>query len=136
MGNIDSTDGDTSQHDTAQSVAVTMLSREDMLLYQLPYFAHITRSESERQELEKIIAFHGIQGSSELLDDDAMALDEDYEQPATEGYTDTSEPVHPSPTKPRRVLKGQGSIHTFGPKLPPSNDEDEKLVLSDDDIED
>ncbi|PYH44796.1 putative cell cycle checkpoint protein Rad17 [Aspergillus saccharolyticus JOP 1030-1] len=43
-----------SAHIDGQTVAATMVSRSDLLLYQLPYMACLTRGVTERQELERI----------------------------------------------------------------------------------
>ncbi|KAJ5160653.1 uncharacterized protein N7482_007657 [Penicillium canariense] len=92
--------------DGSLNSAVTMMSRPDALLHQLPYMAQIRRKEPDGWQLNQITS---IQGGR--LGDEA----------------DEDEPV-PAPPRSQPNRKGFGSP---GPKL-----EEEKLILSDDDIVD
>lgn len=95
----------------AQTKTVTIMSRTDALLYQFPYMAQISQSDVELEELRKISGF-GFTGSTNA----------------------TSLAVHQM-SHFKHYAKVDNS--TFGPRLPPSlEDEEEKLILSDDDIVD
>ncbi|KAJ5112950.1 hypothetical protein N7456_001484 [Penicillium angulare] len=88
----------------------TMLSRPDALLYQLPYMAHIKRNTSEAWELNQITKIK----SSDLED-----VDDDEDIPSS-----------PSRRPPQPRHPGRGASGGQEPE------EEEKLILSDDDIED
>lgn len=90
--------------DTPSAGTVTMMSRHDMLLHQLPYMAQIQRHDADGWQLRRITQIRG----SELddVDDDEL-----------------------SPLQPRPA--GPGTVE---PRSVPI--EDEKLILSDDDIVD
>lgn len=110
----------------ARAMAVTMVSRDDMLLHQLPYMAKIFSKKADR-ELEEVTGFRGIGAASDVMHD------ADLDSP--ENSVDN---LHSSlPLRPRTLVKDQGSSNAFGPRLSPSvEEEEEKLILSDDDIED
>ncbi|KAJ5086288.1 hypothetical protein NUU61_007595 [Penicillium alfredii] len=88
------------------STVVTMMSRHDLLLHQLPYMAQIQRHGPESWQLDKIT---NIRTSDNLRDEGIDEL-EDLPQPQM--------PHHRS--------------NAFGPRM----QEEEKLILSDDDIVD
>lgn len=94
-------------------LTVTMMSRHDALLHQLPYLAQIQRHDPVSWQLNQITSIRGSR-----LDDNV----EEDELP---------------PSQPRSNIHshkpGMGS-NAFGPRLPQL--EEEKLILSDDDIVD
>lgn len=106
--------------DDSPAMPVTMTSREDMLLYQLPYLAKISGREVDRG-LEELTGFHGVEPLDH--DDHDLTFEDSVDTPADDSL------------RPRISARGQAS-HAFGPRLPPSVEGEEKLVLSDDDIED
>lgn len=89
---------------------VTMMSRSDALLHQFPYMAQIQRNSPDGWQLNQITGIRGGRLDDELEEDDL----------APSQVQSTSAPT-------------QGS-NTFGPRLPQL--EEEKLILSDDDIVD
>ncbi|KAL1965313.1 hypothetical protein VTN77DRAFT_5915 [Rasamsonia byssochlamydoides] len=119
-----------------QATVTTMMSRDEILLHQLPYMAKIWSGRAEAGELERITQFRGIGFPSdeipgdELDDFDPLSIVTDW----------TTDPEISIPEEERRRPSGlqqTSSSSTFGPKLPPPVEEAvEKLILSDDDIED
>lgn len=109
---------DTSGSDTTQAKTVTMISRDDALLYQLPFMARISQGEVESRELGKITGFSRIGFQDGSLNG----------TPLESGVN--GQDVSLSFRRKPHVKQD----NTFGPKLPPSIDDQEKLVLSDDDI--
>ncbi|KAJ5260488.1 hypothetical protein N7478_012093 [Penicillium angulare] len=101
-------DGASTNHHSTK----TMLSRPDVLLHQLPYMAHIKRNTTEAWELNQITKIK----SSHIED-----VDDDEDIPLS--------PSRQPPPQPRYPLSRGAS----GPQEP---EEEEKLILSDDDIED
>lgn len=102
---------------------VTMMPRADALLWHLPYMAKISQSEVESKELHKITKFRiGAHGDLHHNDDH------------------DNDPFLGSSRLLRRRLpytRDHSNSSTFGPQLPqPLEDQEEKLVLSDDDIVD
>jgi cell cycle checkpoint protein len=94
-----------------RATVTTMLSRHDALLYQLPYMAQIQRQDSERRQLERITTFR------------ATARENTWDDDALDDLND------------RSLLPGKhSSSWTEAPMAP--TDEEEKLILSDDDIMD
>ncbi|KAJ5490596.1 Checkpoint protein Rad17/Rad24 [Penicillium expansum] len=93
--------------DTTPSV-ITMMPRHDLLLHQLPYMAAIRRQDPECWQLDKITSIR----ANENLRNDEM---DDMEE------------------SPAQLRMKQCSSNTFGSRLP---EEEEKLILSDDDIVD
>ncbi|KAK2796076.1 Cell cycle checkpoint protein rad17 [Onygenales sp. PD_12] len=118
-----------------------MISRDEVLLDRLPYLALISRNASEIRGLEKITQFRGVGGQSvdpvdgDLLDDSAYDGGSGVEPWSTS--TDRAGDGA-SPQKRRQWGKfQQGGSKSFGPRLvQPVEEAVEKLVLSDDDIED
>lgn len=99
----------TVRYDDPQHSAVTMISRPDALLYQLPYMAQIRRKEADGWYLSQITSF---QDGNGLLDEE---VDDDE-------FTTT-------PARSRANATAKVSA-------PPAALEEEKLFLSDDDIVD
>lgn len=117
---------DTDQYHNSDTLkTMTMMSRNDALLWQLPYLAKLSQSEVESRELRRITGFSDVGFQSDRL----------Y---GNDGHLD--DPL----LGPNRVLRSksphakyQSNNSTFGPQLPPSlEDQEEKLILSDDDIVD
>lgn len=100
----------TDKYDDSRHSAVTMISRPDALLHQLPYMAQIRRKEADGWHLSQITSF---QDGNGLLDEEA---DDDDE------FTTT--PARSSANATAKV------------SAPPAALEEEKLILSDDDIVD
>lgn len=103
---------------------VTMMPRNDALLWHLPYMAKISQNEVESKELYKITSFRiGAHSDPHYNNDDHG-----------------NDPLLGSNRLLRRRLphsKDHSNNSTFGPQLPqPLEDQEEKLVLSDDDIVD
>ncbi|CAL5869981.1 uncharacterized protein PFLUO_LOCUS4214 [Penicillium psychrofluorescens] len=92
-----------------RATVTTMLSRHDALLYQLPYMAQIQRQESERRQLERITTF--LTTGRENTWDDGV-LDDLNDRP---------------------LLPEKNSSSWVKTPMAPT-DEEEKLILSDDDI--
>ncbi|KAJ6150758.1 hypothetical protein N7470_007352 [Penicillium chermesinum] len=99
--------------DRPHGSVVTMMSRSDALLYQLPYVARIQPQDAASSLLTQITRIRG-----NLLED----VEEDV---VDDGL---------GPELPRDRRTGVGSHTAFGPIVPPL--EEEKLILSDDDIVD
>lgn len=120
-----STVRDTNQYNDSETLrTVTMMPRNDALLWHLPYMAKISQNELETEELHKITDFHiGAHGDLSHNSDNHV-----------------SDPLlGPNRLLQRRLrhTKFQGNNSAFGPQLPqPLEDQEEKLVLSDDDIMD
>ncbi|EQL37574.1 hypothetical protein BDFG_01157 [Blastomyces dermatitidis ATCC 26199] len=120
--------------------ARAMISRDEVLLERLPYLSLISRNPVECRELEKLTQFRGVGGQSEeeLIDGDLE------DSPCGGGATmdPWSAPADKdvfSPQKRRQGSKlGQMPLSkSFGSQLIlPVQDAVEKLILSDDDIED
>lgn len=90
---------------------VTMMSRSDALLHQFPYMAQIQRNSPDGWQLNQITSVRG-----SFLNDN---MEED--EPAPSSRPPSNPPPNPS-------------SNAFGPRLP--QEEEEKLILSDDDIVD
>lgn len=114
-------------HGHDQAGIVTMIPREDLLLYQLPYMAKIHRGEVEISQLRRITSFNETGYASDYLGDDVHDSDESHLGSAS---------AENSRIPQLGDLKYHNKSNAFGPRLPPSNEQEEKLVLSDDDIVD
>lgn len=118
----------------SQAMVATMMPRDDILLHHLPYMAKIWSKRAEAGELERITQFRGIGFPSDEIPGDEL---DDLEPTSIADWaTDREVSV---PEERRRPLARQqtSSSSAFGPKLPPPVEEAvEKLILSDDDIED
>ncbi|KAK8114521.1 cell cycle checkpoint protein RAD17 [Apiospora kogelbergensis] len=121
---------------TQDQAAAPLLSlgssaRKELLLERLPYMAHIARSRRTSldilrlRELEKVVSFSGTHGTP---DEEAADVDDgntaDTESWATDKPTEES-----SPRKRTLAIRHKGGDPMAGPTV-------QKLVLSDDDIED
>lgn len=117
--------------DNISLVGVGTSARKEMLLERLPYMTIIAKgrnrfsSSLNIREMEKVTSFHGIGGSSDETDerDDAAVIGEEW---ATDKPTEGK-----SPKKVALVVRGRGSASGL-----PLQQPEQKLVLSDDDIED
>ncbi|RDL38478.1 p-loop containing nucleoside triphosphate hydrolase [Venustampulla echinocandica] len=108
-------------------------ARKEMLLERLPYMLLIKRAKKSPasaraiKDIEKVATFHGIGGPSEDAPDEA-----DDNAVAGEEWA-TDKPVEgSSPRKKELVIRGRG----MATGLPLSQPQEQKFVLSDDDIED
>ncbi|KAB8254290.1 UAA transporter family-domain-containing protein [Aspergillus pseudonomiae] len=105
-----------------QAGIVTMIPREDLVLYHLPYLTKIHRGEVEIAQLRRITGFHGAgcphscQGNNP--NGSSLCL-------ASAGH-DISQRLHSTNLK----------SSTFGSQLPVNYEQEKKLILSDDDIVD
>ncbi|TVY55860.1 Cell cycle checkpoint protein RAD17 [Lachnellula cervina] len=121
------------------SLSLGASARKEMLLERLPYMALIAKGRKGSspafalRDLEKVTTFSGIGGPSE----------EDSPEDGEEGDTAvvageewaTDKPVEgKSPRKSRLVIRGRGEGSGSG--IPIMKAQEQKLVLSDDDIED
>ncbi|KAK6812454.1 hypothetical protein RU639_011939 [Aspergillus parasiticus] len=102
---------------------VTMIPRQDLVLYHLPYLTKIYRGEAEIAQLRRITGFHGSGCPNNCLGNNP---DVNRSGLASASH-DTSQMLYSTDLK----------SNTFGPQLPPSYEQEgEKLILSDDDIVD
>jgi cell cycle checkpoint protein len=110
----------------ARAGIVTMISREDLLLYQLPYLAKIHHNETEISQLRRITCFHETGHSSDrrIRDFDESHL----------GFALAEHDI------PRTLQLSNPKYYNHntndGFTSPSFEQEQEKLVLSDDDIVD
>ncbi len=123
--------GDAKESDSTPLMAVGTSARREMLLERLPYMVSIARSKKNLssavavRDMEKVTTFHGIGGQSEECSDEGDDIGTVCEEWATD------KPVEgKSPRKKGLVIRGRGTT-----RLPLPQPE-QKLVLSDDDIED
>ncbi|KAF5860504.1 Cell cycle checkpoint protein rad17 [Aspergillus alliaceus] len=114
-------------HGHDQAGIVTMIPREDLLLYQLPYMAKIHRGEVEISQLRRITSFNETGYASDYLGDDVHDSDESHLGSAS---------AENSRIPQLGDVKYHNKSNAFGPRLPPSYEQEETLVLSDDDIVD
>ncbi|KAI1128284.1 Rad17 cell cycle checkpoint protein-domain-containing protein [Nemania abortiva] len=109
-------------------------ARREMLLERLPYMSHIARrrripgSAVRLKEIEKVVSFSGI---GTAVDEDAVDLDENSGGGDTEAWA-TDKPTEES--SPRK--KGVAIRHNSHDRGSVTSLQVQKLVLSDDDIED
>ena len=102
-----------------------------MLLERLPYMVAIAKARKKSssalaiRDMEKVTSFHGIGGPSDETEDgeDSGVVREEW---ATDKNTEGK-----SPKKKALVIRGRGTASGFPVQQP-----EQKLVLSDDDIED
>ncbi|KAE8377543.1 Rad17 cell cycle checkpoint protein-domain-containing protein [Aspergillus bertholletiae] len=106
-----------------QAGIATMIPRQDLVLYHLPYLTKIHHNEVEIAQLRRITGFHGA-----VCPHDSLGNNSNGERLSSASTSqDISQPLHSTDLK----------SNLFGPKLPPSyKQEEEKLMLSDDDIVD
>ncbi|KAI1412147.1 hypothetical protein F5Y13DRAFT_180242 [Hypoxylon sp. FL1857] len=113
-------------------------ARRELLLERLPYMAHIARGRRSTvgtvrlREIEKVTSFSGI---GDAADDDALDGDDNAEQPI-EAWT-TDKPTEESSPRKKRIpginIRQKSDASSISTAAIPSM---QKLVLSDDDIED
>ncbi|TAQ91128.1 hypothetical protein B7494_g572 [Chlorociboria aeruginascens] len=118
--------------DTIALMSISLSARKEMLLERLPYMVQIARTHRTSasafviRDMEKVTSFRGIGNldeESEDEGDDATAVGEEWA---------TDKPVESkSPKKRQLVIRGRGMATG-----PPLQQQEQKLVLSDDDIED
>ncbi|RAL01484.1 putative cell cycle checkpoint protein Rad17 [Aspergillus ibericus CBS 121593] len=111
------------------TAAVTMISRSDLILHQLPYLALLAGNPGHLKELGKITRLGGTESQSNASDNEVV--DNSGELPSVASNIRRK----PAPLEnPSRISRRRNS-NTFGPRLPPAPEE-ERLVLIDDDIVD
>ena len=127
--------------DTASSAAPrAMLSRDEVLLERLPYLNRISKDLAELQQLEKLVKFHGIVGQSDDPDPGDEGLDDDDGNVGVETWATDRTPVTPQ-KRQMGERRGGGNVNGVDGMLGSTatemvEDAVDKLVLSDDDIED
>ncbi|KAI1106992.1 Rad17-domain-containing protein [Jackrogersella minutella] len=124
--------------ETAPLLFLGNSARRELLLERLPYMAHIARGRRSAigsvrlKEIEKVTSFSGI---GDAADEDAVDGDDNAEQPAEEWATDKPT-EESSPRKKKSVgigIRQKSDAASVATAPVPSI---QKLVLSDDDIED
>ncbi|KAE8449205.1 hypothetical protein EG329_008372 [Mollisiaceae sp. DMI_Dod_QoI] len=121
------------QENATPLLSVGTSARNEMLLERLPYMLLIAKGKKNAssvvsiKEMEKVATFHGIGGPSEESSDE----DDDTAPVADEWATD--KPVEDKSPKKKKglVMRGRGAPNSL-----PLQQQEQKLVLSDDDIED
>jgi len=110
-----------------------MVSRYEVLLERLPYLSRISNNVTETEELQKLTQFHGIgEQSQDLPDED---LDNPEEHSVEFWATDGSRSSPQKRSRRANQLKSLSNI--LGPSVAlPVEEAVDKLILSDDDIED
>ncbi|KAH8820427.1 Rad17 cell cycle checkpoint protein-domain-containing protein [Xylogone sp. PMI_703] len=133
-GNTSTTmkEGDKKEGSSTALISMGASARKEMLLERLPYMTVIARSRRNSftilalKDMEKITAFHGIG----IITDDNPDDGDDVTLPGEEWATDKPT-ENGSPRKKGLVIRGRGKssrLHT--------EQQEEKLLLSDDDIVD
>ncbi|KAL1980892.1 hypothetical protein VTN96DRAFT_3349 [Rasamsonia emersonii] len=124
-----------SENHHSQEMVATMMSRDDILLHHLPYMAKIWSNRAETGELDRITQFRGIGFPNDEIPSDEL---DDFEPSSvTDWATDPEVSIPEERRRPLGRQQASSSSSAFGPKLPPPVEEAvEKLILSDDDIED
>lgn len=119
------------QDQAAPLLSLGSSARKELLLERLPYMAHIARhrrtslNHLRLRELEKVVSFSGTSGTP-----DEEAADVDETNPAeTESWATDKPTDESSPRKKKLAIRQKSDGSLAGPIV-------EKLVLSDDDIED
>ncbi|RYO99895.1 hypothetical protein DL766_010390 [Monosporascus sp. MC13-8B] len=141
QGSLRRGDEGTKKSEQGQTQATPLLplgssARREMLLERLPYMAHIARrkknalSSLRLKEIERIVSFTGIGGPA---DEDAADVDEEGNPAAGGAEWATDKPTEESwPRKRTLGIRQRSDADGAVAALPPV----QKLVLSDDDIED
>jgi cell cycle checkpoint protein len=114
------------------STIVTRISREDMLLQRFPYMTRILGSKTDMRDLERITQFPQMNAqTNEILDDDLDHFENASSEPwdIDHGLPDTQR----QKSGHLRPIKDGTSGQKFTPSLEKAA---ERLILSDDDIED
>ena len=124
--------GQGKEDDAPVLLSICVSARQEMLLEQLPYMTLLARSRRHARssfslrELEKITSFHGIDGPTEDIPED-----EDVASAGMENWS-TDKPVEGIRSRKRSlVVRQKGDVGVL-----PVGQAEQKLVLSDDDIED
>ncbi|KAE8348297.1 Rad17 cell cycle checkpoint protein-domain-containing protein [Aspergillus coremiiformis] len=117
---------DDCSHDHAGTV--TMISREDLILHQLPYLARIHQDDVEISQLRRITGFHATECTRYCLGSEVHDSGGNHLAFASAEH---SNPQIPQLKDPRY----HNTSPIFGPRLS-SCEEEEELLLSDDDIVD
>lgn len=106
-----------------EPITLTMMSRGDLLLYQLPYMTAISYDQGDTRELQRITSFY--ETKSDVLEGDSDELQTELVESCADHNT----------WKPLKLKSSALNRHVFGPQLPIGHDDqEEKLILSDDDI--
>ncbi|PKX90253.1 putative cell cycle checkpoint protein Rad17 [Aspergillus novofumigatus IBT 16806] len=106
-----------------QAIVATMVSRNDLLLYQLPYMTRIGFNETVSRELDEITSI-----PKQRTQCDRQGIDDTLDHEPTTTYRASSVRQPSMPTNGR-------IYHQHNPP-PAVSDREDKFVLSDDDIED
>jgi cell cycle checkpoint protein len=120
------------KEEVAPLMAVGTSARKEMLLERLPYMIQISKARSSPnsmlsiRDMEKVTTFHGIGGPSDDTPDENDETGTVGEEWATDRPGEGK-----SPQKRKMVIRGKGVATGLPVQLP-----EQKLVLSDDDIED
>ena len=123
--------GASKEADVAPLLSIGTSARKEMLLERLPYMLTIARSRRSSssavtiRDMEKVATFHGIGAPPDDEPDDA-----DETTPADAEWATDKPGESKSPKKKGLVIRGRGDANG----LPLQ--QEQKLVLSDDDIED
>jgi cell cycle checkpoint protein len=122
--------------DHSQATVVAMTSRDEILLHRLPYMAKIWSGTAEARELERITQFGGIRLPVDEIPGDEI----DGFEPLSISHSAIDPDISVSGEQ-REQLWPQQTFSSFRPKPPPPppplvEETIEKLILSDDDIED
>ena len=111
------------------TAAVTMISRGDLILHQLPYLALLAGNPGHSKELVKITGLSGTNFQSIAPENELFDKSVEFPSVASDILRKNSPLQFPS-----RISR-QHNSNAFGPRLPPALEE-EGLVLLDDDIVD
>jgi cell cycle checkpoint protein len=106
-----------------QAIVATMASRNDLLLYQLPYMTRIGFNETVSRELDEITSI-----PKQRTQCDRQGIDDTFDHEPTTTYRASSVRQPSMPTNGRIYHQ-----HNLPPAV---SDREDKFVLSDDDIED
>lgn len=128
---------ETQVEDTAPLLSLGNSARKEMVLERLPYMAHMTRRRRTSfysmglRDIEKIVSFQGIGPPADEEESDAEA--DEMAAPAGEAWATDKPTDDASPRKKRAPAIRARSEHSEGSMISSLQN---KLVLSDDDIED
>ncbi|KAJ9213337.1 hypothetical protein DTO166G4_5144 [Paecilomyces variotii] len=108
------------------SARATLMSRDEVLLQTLPYMVRILGHVGAMKDLEDLTQFHGIEAEPVDVEDELDGLDDVPIEPVVSARSSSTLRRERWPKQP----------NSEAPEQPPIEDTVEKLVLSDDDIED